>query len=334
MNGDAVRDALAEAGEVGPAATVDVVPLGEGASRDSWRVTAGERSYVLKRDPIGDRPTSSRRREYVVLRAASDHGLPVPRPVWWEPDGGRFDTSGFLTELVPGVSSPRRILGLDQDRKDQVVHDLGRTAALLAGVDPTAVQRTDGGAYDGWHASSAADSPAPTAEILAGLADEIVRLAPERPVLAAALRWAELNKPSEEPAVVVHGDFRLGNLLVGETGLEAVVDWEFSRYGDRAEDAAFACLRPWRFGQDGLAAAGLSGLDVLLDGYRSVAGTSLDPGRVGYWQVVNQLRWGAYCLLQADGWRTGRHRHFERLVLGHRLPEIEWDLLTLMEELS
>jgi thiamine kinase-like enzyme len=45
----------------------------------------------------------------------------------------------------------------------------------------------------------------------------------------------------------VHGDFRLGNLFVGRTGLAAVLDWEMVHLGDPHEDVAWATIRAWRF---------------------------------------------------------------------------------------
>ena len=55
---------------------------------------------------------------------------------------------------------------------------------------------------------------------------------------------------------LVHGDFRLGNLIVDEHGLAAVIDWELCHAGDPAEDLAWLCIRSWRFGNDDLPVAG------------------------------------------------------------------------------
>lgn len=315
-----VREALVEAGEADPRGDPALEPLAGGASRDCWLVTAGARRYVLKRDPVHERtPLTSRAREYEAIRAAAAAGVPVPRPVCCEPADGRFATAGFLCDFVDGTSSPRRIHALDPGNpaRGRLVRDVGRAAGLLARAElPEAF---------GEPPSDPAD--AALEEVRGGLA----AVAPDRPVLALALHRLELERPPAAPAVLVHGDFRLGNFIASASGLAAVVDWEFSGAGDAAQDLAFFCLRPWRYGVDGLRGGGLGTLDELLAGYAETAPEPLDPERVRYWEMVGQLRWGLYCLWQQEAYRRGGHRSLERLMVGPRLAEVEWDLLDLIE---
>ena len=69
-----------------------------------------------------------------------------------------------------------------------------------------------------------------------------------RPALELGVRWLERHRPAAGPRVTVHGDFRLGNFLVGPDGLRGVLDWELAHAGDAAEDIGWLCAPAWRFG--------------------------------------------------------------------------------------
>lgn len=328
----AVGDALVAAGEqrVHPPTTVQ--PLGLGASRECWLVAAGDRRYVLKRDPPAERcPATSRLREYLMIGAAGAAGVPVARPVCVEPAGGRFGSAGFLTEFVNGTSSPRKLLDLDEPAATRVLRQLGGAVGHLHRLDPlTTDVPTDEDQH--WQASASPGAADPVPAVLDGLGAAADELAPDRPTFALALRWAELNRPAPVPPVVVHGDFRIGNMIVNESGVAALVDWEFARYGDIAEDLAFFCLRPWRFGRERYPAGGIGSRRTLLAGYAEVSGVEISAERMHYWEVVNQIRWGLYCLQQAVGYIRGEHHSLERFVLGRRAAEAEWDVLSLIAE--
>lgn len=312
-----LREALAAAGEPDPGADPAVAPLVGGASREAWRVDAGERRYVLRRDPPHETaPATSRRLEFAVTEAAHAAGVPVPRPVCFEPAGGRFGTAGMLCEFVDGTASPRRILAGVGEAGGALLAQIGHALGRLRTAP----------------AATAGEPPAdPALAMIERTERELDALGERRPAFELALRWLRLNLPEPRPPVIVHGDFRLGNFLVGERGLHAVVDWEFTHAGDEAEDAAFLCLRPWRFGRDDRRAAGLGDLDALLEAVERAAGSAPSRERVAYWEVLAQVGWGAYCLRQAHGWRDGTHRSLERLLIGRRAAEVEWDLLDLLE---
>ncbi|MEV6773725.1 phosphotransferase family protein [Nocardia sp. NPDC051030] len=314
-----VREALAAAGE--PVTDPPrIEPLPGGASRDSWLVVAGSRRYVLKRDPLHERsPMTSRHREFEAAHAAQGAGVPVPRPVCFEAAGGRFGSAGLISEFVEGTSSPNQILALEASgvaRKD-LVRDIGRAAGLLARAE-----LPDGFGVEG----------DPVDATLAELGGGLDFLAADRPVLAAAYRWLQLNKPSVSRTVLVHGDFRVGNFMVGDAGLTGVIDWEFTSAGSPGQDLGFFCLRPWRFDHDEQRAGGLGSLAELLDGYAETAPEPLDSATVRYWEIAGQLRWGVYCLMQEFAFRQGGHKHLERYLVGRRISEVEWDLIDLLEE--
>ena len=69
-------------------------------------------------------------------------------------------------------------------------------------------------------------------------------------VFELALTELAASQPPPREPVLVHGDFRLGNLIVGPEGLRAVLDWELTHVGSPAEDLGWLCVKAWRFGAE------------------------------------------------------------------------------------
>jgi len=315
----AAGQVLADAGEPVQPQGVTVELLPGGASRETWLVRAGERRYVLKRDPLDDiEPWSNREHEFVAARAAYEAGVPTARPVAFEPAGGRFASAALITEWIAGTSSPRRVLA-QADHAEQLLRDIGRAAGRLASIDPASV-------FGEPMVASAHDAR------VARFAADLENLAPDRPVLALALRWLQLHVPPPRPAVLAHGDFRIGNIMVDDRGrLAGMIDWEFARVGESATDLGFFCIRPWRYGRDEKHAGGLGSTAALLEGYAQTAPIALDESDLRIGEITGQLWWGLYCLRHSQAYAAGKHRSLERLVLGRRIAEVEWDLLHLIE---
>jgi len=133
--------------------------------------------------------------------------------------------------------------------------------------------------------------------------------------------------------VLVHGDFRLGNLIVGPEGVRAVLDWELTHLGNPAEDLGWLCVKAWRFGA-APPAAGLGSREELLAAYRAAGGADISPAELHWWEVLGTLRWGVICLTQAWVHLSGAHRSVELAAIGRRVCEQEWDLLLLLDPVS
>jgi hypothetical protein len=127
----------------------------------------------------------------------------------------------------------------------------------------------------------------------------------------------------------VHGDFRLGNLLVGPGGLRGVLDWELAHAGDPAEDVGWLCAPPWRFGGPG-EVGGFGTLDQLLGAYEEAGGTGIDRATVNWWEVYATVKWATICALQASAHLSGTTRSVELAAIGRRVCESEWDLFVLL----
>jgi aminoglycoside phosphotransferase (APT) family kinase protein len=301
----------------------DLEPLVGGASRELWSfdLVVGDerRACVLRRDPEGVGDPAGRRREWEVLRAAFDGGVPVPEPLWFvESETG----AGLVMERLEGEAIARRLL-----REDRYATARGRLTGQLA----AAAART--------HAIPLAELPsveapegAPAEASIAALEAELGRIGEPHPALELGLRWLRRHVPEPVAAGLVHGDFRTGNFLVDEEGLVAALDWELCHAGDPAEDLGWLCIRSWRFGADDRPAGGFGSRDELLEAYAAAGGREITREELRFWEVFGNVRWGVICLVQADMHLSGAVQSLERAAIGRRTCEPEWDLLALIGE--
>jgi aminoglycoside phosphotransferase (APT) family kinase protein len=302
-------------------ATLEIGPIPGGASRETWLVEGESGRWVLRRDPKGSVSLVPIGEEFALIERAAAAGVPVPAPIALEPDGGRFGSSGMLMSFVPGTSVAPRILRkpeYEQARRDLTV-ELGEALARIHAIEPSGL--------DGLLPASADDPAIAQVEEWERQLDEIGE---PLPAVELGLRWLRSNAPEPAEPRLVHGDFRLGNFIVDEDGLAAVIDWELAHLGDPAEDIGWLCIRSWRFGNDDRPVAGVGRLDELITAYEAAGGATVDRDRVLYWEAFGNVKWAVICARQAHDHLTGLRRSHELASLGRRICEPEWDLLELI----
>jgi aminoglycoside phosphotransferase (APT) family kinase protein len=308
-----------------------------GASRESWAVDievaagpeAGQHALVLRRDMGGviQDEALSREQEFRVLGVAYRSGVLAPRPRWLCADPAVLGAPFFLMDRLEGESVGRRVVreaGLAEARR-HLPRQMGEQLAHIHAIDAA----REG--LDFLPAPLAGRTPAQTA--VENTARQLHQLGEPHPALELALRWLQRHAPPEDAAGpgLVHGDFRIGNLMVGSEGLRGVFDWEFAHLGDPAEDLAWPCVRSWRFGQDRLRLGGVGSREEFLEAYRHVGGRAVDPRAVDYWEVVGNFRWAVGCMVQAQRHLSGQAVSIELASLGRRTAEMELELLDLIE---
>lgn len=297
-----------------------------GASRQTFLVESGAagqaRRYVLRRDPPGAESFNPLQLEVRVVEAVAAAGAPVPAVLRFEPAGGAFESAGLLMNRVDGTSVAPRLLRRDEYARAREVlpSELAAALARIHSVDPAPISGLPG--------EPGADPAAEACDVWERALDDVGR---SLPALEAGLRWLRLNTPPPpERVTLVHGDFRLGNFIASECGLEAVIDWELCHRGDPAEDIGWICVRSWRFGSDDLRVAGLGELDGFLAAYEAAGGARPEAERIRWWEAMGNVKWAAICARQAHDHLTGARRSHELASLGRRICEPEWDLLELL----
>jgi aminoglycoside phosphotransferase (APT) family kinase protein len=316
----AVRAALAEALGADPG-ELGLTAIGGGASRESWLVAGQGGRWVLRRDPPGAESWVPLEVEHRVVLAATAAGVPAAPPIAFEPAGGRFGSAGFLMDHVEGESIAPRVLRRERfaEARRRLPDQLAAALAAVHAVEPGAIEGVIGGEGD------------PALEACALWEAQLDRIGEPLPAIEAGLRWLRLHSPEPPPRVtLVHGDFRLGNFIVDERGLAAVIDWELCHAGDPAEDIGWLTIRSWRFGNDALAVAGLGEVAPFLDAYEAAAGWRPEPQRLRWWEAMGNVKWAVICARQAHDHLTGLRPSVELASLGRRICEPEWDMIEVL----
>jgi aminoglycoside phosphotransferase (APT) family kinase protein len=305
---------------------VELSSIPGGASRETWLVEVaesggGDRRWVLRRDPKGSVSLVPIQDEYALITSAAAAGVPVPDPLAFEPDGGRFDSAGMLMSFVEGTSVAPRILRKPEyeGARGRLTGQLAEALARIHAIDPAGL--------DGVLPAPAGDPALAQIEEWERQLDEIGE---PLPAVELGLRWLRAKAPEPVEPRLVHGDFRLGNFIVDADGLGAVIDWELAHLGDPAEDIGWLCIRSWRFGNDASPVAGVGELDDFTSAYEAAGGGPVDRDRVRYWEAFGNAKWAVICARQAHDHLTGVRRSHELASLGRRVCEPEWDLLELV----
>jgi aminoglycoside phosphotransferase (APT) family kinase protein len=278
---------------------------------------------VLRTDaPSSVAASRPRGEEFALLAAAAEAGVIVPPPIAFDP-GDATCPPFMLVGFVAGEASGRRLTREGGSVRPDLLTAIGANVARLHAI------RTPQPSL----ACLGAPPAHPTRDLVAAYRASVERwralTQDARPVLEWTLRWLELHAPAAESTVLVHRDYRLGNLLVDDGRLAATLDWEFAGWGDPREDLGWFCAPCWRFARPDLEAGGLGDVADLLRGYNAAAGTAFTRADLAYWQVLAQLRWAVIALQQTLRFLEAGERSLELALTGRMLPELEWQMLAL-----
>ena len=325
--------------EAGAPATVgDFRPLVGGTMRHAWALDVeipsgpltGFHRLIYLEDRqggrLGSRKRLGREDELGLLTLMHGAGVRVPRPYWQIREGDPAGVGpGLVVERVDGEALARRILqdtGFESVRPrllPQMGEELARIHAVRVG-EASSLPRPRPG-----------ETPA---EVELGQTETSLReIGEPHPALELGLRRLRQLAPDCPSPVIVHGDYRLGNVLVDpERGLAAVLDWELAHVGDPGEDLGWAVMRFWGC-VDRPGRPALGPRERFLDAYTAAGGLRLDAERLRYWEAFANLRWATVTLEQAHRHLSGRERSLELASIGRHCAEVERELLRLLRGL-
>jgi aminoglycoside phosphotransferase (APT) family kinase protein len=250
-----------------------------GQSNPTYLVETPLRRYVLRRKPPGKLLPSAHAvdREYRVISALYAQDFPVAEPVHYCADDAIVGTAFFLMAHVEGrVFWDPQMPASDPAERAQVYDVMNATLARLHSFEPAAIGLGDYGRGENYVARQVERW---SKQYRASETQPIVEM--ER-----LIAWLPAHLPPGQPPRVVHGDYRLDNMIVAPHAprISAVLDWELSTLGDPLADFSYHLMQ-WHMppseagtgslvGLD-LAALGLPPLAAYVDTY--VARTGLDP---------------------------------------------------------
>lgn len=308
--------------------------LSGGVSNEMWAFDAlldngvaapVRRKLVLRLDPASVNVAHSRRAEFFVMRAAHREGIPVPEVLWLCEDPAVLGASFFIMEYVEGETIARRLIRDEAyaHAREVIVGQLADTLARIHRIDV---------AKHGLDFLSAPAGSAARAEL--SRCTEMFRQFSSddpHPAFELAIRWLLAHIPASETRGLIHGDYRIGNLVFGPEGVRAVLDFEGAHLGDPMEDVGWMLLRSWRYGEDDKPAGGVGSREALLESYARASGAPVDPDAVHFWEVLGNFRWGVITMRDARAYRDWRLPNIELGSIGRRTAETELELLNLIE---
>jgi aminoglycoside phosphotransferase (APT) family kinase protein len=268
-----------------------------GQSNPTYKLITEDQAYVLRRKPPGKLLPSAHavEREYRVISALSNTDVPVPRTYCLCEDDGVIGTAFYVMAFVDGrVFWDPTLPELPAAERRAIFDDMNRVIAALHSVDYVQVGLADFGKpgnyfarqIDRWSRQYKASETEPI--------DAMDRL----------IEWLPHHIPHDDRTTIVHGDYRLDNLVFhrSEPRVVAVLDWELATLGHPFADFSYH-LMAWRLGGDefrglrgvDLAALGVPSEDAYVDLYlaRTRAATHPTPAQRSFYLAYNLFRLAA-----------------------------------------
>lgn len=252
-----------------------------GQSNPTYLVETADLSFVLRRRPPGPLLPSAHAidREFRVISALHAQGFPVPEPILYEADESIIGSAFYIMAFVAGrVFWQPWAPGLARNERAALFVAMGATLARLHSFDPAAIGLGDFGKGENYVARQVSRWAKQYIASATETVSEMDRL----------MDWLPAHLPPPQPARLVHGDYRLDNLIIAVDAPQvlAVLDWELATLGDPLADFTYHLMQ-WvmpasetgagvgtLLGQD-FAALGMPSLDEYIAGY--VERTNLDP---------------------------------------------------------
>lgn len=245
---------------------------------------APPRELIVHREPTaGILAPYDARLQWELRRALGRvEGVPVPATLWLDADGEATGRPLYVVEKVAGDIPTQwtadEYFG-DEGRRRAVARELMAIAATL-------------------HAMPVADLPRRLREWPPPVAMTTVEALEQRyletrmgplPPIDWGLAWlkAHADEVADRPPALIHGDLRVGNFIVADGAIVALLDWELAHLGDPVRDLAHCGLRLYR-GRGGRA-SGLLPFDQLVAEYEAAAGSEVSRRALAFWTVFETV---------------------------------------------
>ena len=228
-----------------------------GQSNPTYLLEAASGKYVMRRKPPGKLLKSAHAvdREFRVISALYGAGFPVPRPHVLCEDESVVGTAFFIMDFVEGrIFWELDLPSCDQDERQAIYDNVNQTIADLHNFDHEAIGLSDYGKPGNYFARQISRW---SKQYKASEIDPITEM-------DRLIAWLPGNIPDDDSTSIVHGDYRLDNMIVHPTEprVVAVLDWELSTIGHPLGDFTYH-LMSWQMPEIGIGSAGLLGKDLV-----------------------------------------------------------------------
>ena len=296
--------------------------LTAGASAATWLVDTAQQSLILRLEAGGEQFGTGvgKTVEAKTQQAAGNAGAPVAKVFHILEDHPQLG-NGYLMQALQGESLAPKILKAPEleSARSNLTQQCAQALATI--------HRIPREQLDFLPLQDAAEQLTSLQAIHHSFGETL-------PVFTLAFRWLQDNIPPCPQPALVHGDFRLGNFLITENGLNGILDWELTHLGDPIEDLGWLCVRAWRFNRPDKAVGGFGDRSELIAAYEAAGGSKVNPDHLRYWELFGTLKWGVICQYQAFTHLNGQVRSVERAAIGRRVAETEYDMMQLLNAIA
>ena len=230
----------------------ELTKFASGQSNPTYRIAAASGDYVLRRKPFGPLLPSAHAvdREYRLMAGLHPLGFPVPQPLALCTDESVIGAIFYVMELAKGRSYPNGALpDFDAPTRRRMYEQLVDTLADLHDIDPEAAGLADFGKPGNYFERQVKRW---TCQYRDSQTDDL-------PEMERLIVFLPDTIPQQSRSSIVHGDYRIDNVLFDAGRLTAVLDWELATLGDPVADFSYLAMQ-WAMPADG--GAGLAGLDL------------------------------------------------------------------------
>lgn len=246
---------------------------------------------IVRRDPLGGLLETSRSEEFAVLRALEATAVPAPRVRWLDADGTYLGRPSLIMVREPGVCdyyvvngdrplATRLMLARQFCDLLATIHTLDWAGAGMGAFLPDPGRRAAHHELDRWEAVLRRDQLEP------------------HPELELVLGWLRHTAPDGARTVLVHGDFKPGNVLLDGDRIVALLDWELAHLGDPMEDLGWI-TQPLRQREHLIPGAWEQA--ELFARYTDRTGIEVDEAAVAWWNVLASFK---TAVMQVSGLRS------------------------------
>ena len=233
---------------------IELSQLTGGQSNPTFKISNGNSHYVLRKKPSGVLLPSAHAvdREHRVMKALAGTDVPVPKMLAYCEDESIIGTAFFIMEYLDGrVFVDQSLPGLQPNERREIYAQMNQTIAAIHRLDYVSLGLETFGKPGNYFARQIARWSRQVREANITIPNTLNKL----------MDWLPEHIPAQDETTLIHGDFRMDNLIFHKTDLRiiGVLDWELSTLGNPLADFAYQCMA-WRIAPT--LWRGIQGLDL------------------------------------------------------------------------
>lgn len=306
---------------------MNIKKLSGGAIQENWAISGklDQEDYeiVLRKNAATVVDASSgRQQEYELLKRLYELNICVPQPLLFEKKDNFLNSEFFVMNKISGVAEGHKLVRLNQpDLQCKILQDIGHKLAAIHLIesDPEIeriIQKPPKENY--------------LNQLTEDLQEQLLKLREPRPILEFALSWMKQEQPETDDLVIVHGDYRTGNIMIDHDHVSGILDWEFTHWGDRREDIGWFTSKCWRFGKDAQVAGGIGSYKDFMQAYSQVSDIYIPEFELKFWHVLSHVRWAIIAIQQANRNLSNARPSLELALTAFLVPQLEKNILDII----